>query len=348
MGIPLPADRIFPLRGSSSYRSNPIHPMRYLITLCCVALSLPLYAEPNPERLTEEQLSKVLDELENVEAAVTGKRLSTRSSAVEAFRAASSSDKAAYEFYLACVKELRFDARDARASEFREWKDRNENRMGSDVQMTVMRLQLQYLVLTLRRAEGVEMEKLVPELESFVAGIAANIEELDGGMRELRGSVLGTVFAEAYELNKSLQMKDWSFTPGNISSVYNDAIFPFYRVEHPDLLAGAWDKYIALETQMTAIQQAENPIALENFQTERLPSMKWNRAVDLFENYSQPQGSLEMLAVLQANASHPQASKWVDDFKKRLATSPTQPAEQTIIPAKDAPTKVDANGFDVP
>ncbi len=279
------------------------------------AFTFPAQADP----LTSEQLSKILKELESIEQVVEGKRLSTRSSAVEKFRSASSSDKAAYDFYLDCIKMLRFDERDARFSEFRDWRDKNEARLKQPGTMMAMRLQLQYLVMTLRVAEGVERELIIPELEKFVAGIVANADALEAdGLKTLREGVNRTVFAEAYELNQSLQVSGWSFAPGDVGGVYQSTIFPFYRAERPELLSAAWDRRIDLEKRMTSLTREDDPIALKKFEEERLPRLYWDKAVDVFGSASQQEGAIAMIQLLRGNPDHPDAAKWLSNFKSLL------------------------------
>ncbi len=309
---------------------QPFHPFPSLpVVAAALALGalLPLNAA---ETLTAEQLQKILAELKSIEEVVEGKRLSTRSSAVEMFRSAASSDKAALEFYLKCVKELRFDRHGARFSEFRDWRDKNENRLKDPATLAAMRLQLQYLVLTLRAAEGVEREILVPELEKFVASIVANYENLEGGgLRTLREAVNRTVFAEAYELNQSLQVKNWSYQPGNTASVYENSVFPYFRAEAPAGLSPAWDRRIALEKRITELTREEDTVALEKFEDERLPRLYWAKAADVFQNASQQQGAIAMIQLLRTHADHPDATKWLENLRGLLsaATAPSEPED---------------------
>jgi len=79
-----------------------------------------------PERYGASQRSalagtdpKIIAELDRVEGIVTGKRLEGRRSAVDAFRRAASSDKDAYEFYMACAKQIDFDQQGKSSTEFR-------------------------------------------------------------------------------------------------------------------------------------------------------------------------------------------------------------------------------------
>ncbi len=274
------------------------------------------------EPLTQEQLDAFLEELKAIGEVVEGKRVSTRTSAVEAFREASTSDKAALEFYLKCVKMLRFDSRDAKYTEYRDWRDRNEDKMEEESNLLAMRLQLQYLVMTLRVAEGVDREAIIPELETFITNIVANVEDLEGrGMQTLREEVNRTVFAEAYELNQSLQVENWNYAPGNYAACYEETIFPYFRSEAPEGLADAWDRRIGLEKQYVGITKEDDEVALEKFVSERLPRLYWQKASDLFQSVSQQQGILAMMQILRTHSDHPDATKWLKDLQGLLTAA---------------------------
>jgi len=294
-------------------------------------VSLMLAASGSPvahaETLTPEQLAKILSELKTIEEQVTSTRLKTRTSAVEAFRSAASSDKAVLEFYLTCIKEINFDRKEARASEFRDWREKNEARLKDPATLTAMRLQLQYLVLSLRCAEGVDLETIVPELEAFINNIVSNHQALGDGLNTLKQPVSQTIFAQAYELDQSLRLNDWSYTPGNIDTVYQKTLFPYYRKKHPEMLMTAWDRRIAHETTLFQGENADNAPAQQKFQTERLPRLQWQRASDVFQNASQPQGALAMIQVLKSHPDHPDATEWVNQMKDLLQAPPAAPAK---------------------
>lgn len=287
--------------------------------------------------LSDEQLEKILKHLEGVQEELDGKRVSTRTSAVSAFTTAAASDKAAYEFYLDCHKALKFDAVGAKFTEFRDWRDRNEGKVKTKENLAAMRIQLQYLVLTIRAAEGVDRELIVPEVEQFVTNVVANVEELgSGGMRTLRGSVKGTIFAEAYDLDRSLEVDNWSFAPGDYAGAFEQTIFPFVREEIPTELGATWDRRIALERRHTQITQEDNDIALEKFETERLPRLHWQKAQDLYKSVSQTQGAAGMLKLVQTYPEHPDIADWVKSFRE-LLTAPPIPEGAEVAEPVDVP-----------
>lgn len=272
--------------------------------------------------LTSDQLATLLKELESIEAVVEGKRISNRTSAVEMFREAAASDKAALEFHLKCVKMLRFDSRDAKFTEYRDWREKNEDKLKEKSNLLAMRLQLQYLVLTLRVAEGVDRASIVPELEAFVTNIVAHMEDLEGqGMQTLREPVNRTVFSEAYELNQSLKVDKWSYSPGDYASVYEKTIFPYYRAEKPGELAAVWDRRIGLENQVVEFINEDDPGAMKKHAEERLPRLRWLKAADVFANASQKAGALAMIEILRSDPDHPDATKWLESLQGMLASA---------------------------
>ncbi len=290
----------------------------------------------------------LLLELNTIQEVLDGNRVSLRTSAVATFQAAAANEKAVYEFFLQCHKQLKFDSRDASFSEFRKWRESNEKRMKSKTNLIAMRLQLQYLVLSLRAAEGVKPEVIMPELEIFVANIASHAKDLEsGGMRTLQGSVKKTIFAEAYKLDKSLEMENWSYSPGDYGSVYEKAIFPYIRGAKPETLAATWDRRIGLEKRFLLATQENNPIALQKFDTERLPQLLWQKAVDVYKSFSEQQAAKSMLQMVKVNPDHPNIKKWVDEFRALLAGAKEQNTEtNTENPVQ--PNRNNPLGFENP
>ena len=276
------------------------------------------------EVLSPDQIAKIIAELDKVQGIVTGKRLEGRRSAVDAFRRAAASDKDAYEFYLACAKQINFDQQGKSSTDFRDWKERQEANLKTPSRMAVMRLQLQYLVLTLRVAEGESPLKVLPEVETFLASIISNAENLEGDLGTLqKESVLTTPFGKVYELDQSIKMVDWSYVPGNIGQVYEKFVLPTLKQNHPELVAAAWDRRIQLETQLVQMTKKEDAVALGKFGNETLPRLQFRRAEDTFEVGLQQEASLAMLKLLSDHADHPDASDWIDAFRKLLVPPET-------------------------
>ncbi len=297
---------------------NPFRPS-CLIALgsACVLIASPAPLPAAP--LTQEQIDKILAELDRFEGVVTGKRTAGRRSAVDAFRRASGSDKEAYEFYLACVKELDFDRQGKSFTEFRDWRSRQEDRLKTPSRMAGMRLQLQWLVLTLRAAEGEDRMTVAAEAETFLGKIVANAKSLGPDLQVVqRENVLATPFGRLYELDQSVKLEDWAYSPGNIGQMYERVILPPLRENAPAHIAAAWDRRIQLETEMIRGLRTDDPAALEQFTKETLPRLKWQRAADLFQHGEQQEGALAMVKLIGDYPEHPDAAEWITGFRRML------------------------------
>lgn len=287
--------------------------------LCVVALFLFPGFVAKADPLSGDMVDDFLKELDDIEEVVNGNRIANRTTAVEMFQAAAASDKSAVDFYLKCVKMLRFDSRDAKFSEYRDWREKNEDRLKNDSYILALRLQLQYLVLTLRVAEGVDREAIIPELEQFVTNIVANVEQLEGaGWQTLREPVNRTAFAEAFELNQSLEVSEWHYSPGEFAKVYEQTIFPFIRNQAPAELPATWDRRIQLETKLLELTQPDNELALEKFSEERLPRLRWEQAEDVFVHTSESGGATAMMQLLRQHSDHPDATKWLKSARELI------------------------------
>ena len=172
------------------------------------------------QKLSPSEREEFLLEIEKLEEAVNEKRIGNRKAAVAAFTQASSSDKTAFDFFLECNKLLNFEYKSH--AEYRTWRERAENRNKNKGSMLAFQIQLSHLILSLRYAEGVELEDLMPEIEALVDQVVKNFEELEkSGMNITRENAKQSVFSKVYSLDQSMNLEDWCFQPGDYNAMYN-------------------------------------------------------------------------------------------------------------------------------
>ncbi|MEM9283319.1 MAG: hypothetical protein AAGA96_15970 [Verrucomicrobiota bacterium] len=299
---------------------------KFFILKCILGVATLCPTSSKADSLTGDERGTILLELNDIEDVLDGKQLSVRMSAAQTFQAASASQEAAWEFYLKCHKTLNFDSKDASYSEYRNWRERQEDRVKTEANVAAMRMQLQYLVLSMKAAEAAEIDSIIPELEQFVSTMVANSENLS--MKTMQESVKKTIFAQAYHLDKSLELESWSFSPGNYGEVYQETVFPHFRATAPQELAAAWDRRIALESGLVSRHQAENADALDRYQKDRLPTLHWQKAMDVFAFVSQKEGSSAMLQLVRNHPDHPNIRNWVENFRKLLYESTTSASDE--------------------
>ncbi len=239
-------------------------------------------------------------------------------SALAAFRAASASNTAAYEFFTECYKKINFDEQERKYSDYREWKSDKGKELRSAEHCTALRFQLQWIVLAIRAANAEDLGELIPSITAYMDSVSENEEGMGVYFRLLRQPVTQSVFAEVYGLDTGLaSLKSFEFTPANFDGIFEKTILPYYRaVEEVDPLIAAWDKRIFFDAKRTAEVKLEK--VKEDYLTERLPAMKWRKWSDVLAMGERARALPEMMAILKANIRHDKAREWIADLEATL------------------------------
>lgn len=293
-----------------------------------------------------EALLETLAKLrENAESKVDGKIRT----ALAAFRNAAGSDDAAIELYLNCMELVNFDEQKKKAADFREWKRKESEKLSDPALRVALRLQLRWLILTLQSVpEDADRLKLGAEARQLMDSIFSEADKLSSQEGLLGQSVMGTVFARAYEITQT-KVENWPQSPIQIEGIYSQIILPPLRnSSRLDELQSAWIKRIKQEGAvaqhwskkgdddrkgLSGAASAISP-AYEKFLETTQPKLQWDMEVDLYRAGDESGAASRMLAHLQKHIAHPSAKGWSDELVQLL--SPTAPAG-TAAPAEAGP-----------
>ncbi|MDC0048267.1 hypothetical protein OAL09_02885 [Verrucomicrobia bacterium] len=283
-------------------------------------LSSLLLAQDQP--LTPTEKAQMLKTIKDIKGNVKKGRFGVHASAISAFRAASSSPISAYEFYLKCYKEINFTRKGAKESEYRDWKSKNKDNLSSREHSTARRLQLQFLVLTLRAAqipEDKSKESLVPELTTLMDNCLSAYPYLGKSKRILSSGATGSTFAEVYDLQSTLTaLRNWPRAPMDISGIYESTIFPIYRrPERVKELTAAWDKRISQE--ITLVAATDSTEAEINFTNKTLPKLKWAKYLDLLRAGKKRVALTAMVSLVKSNPDHQDIDAWLEELEGYLS-----------------------------
>ena len=234
--------------------------MRTLNTLPAIAFSaiLLVYGSSSAQSLTPAEKTKVDQMIAELHQKLHGGSATNNSRAVSTLQAILKSPKATYQYYMACIKELQFDAVGKREAEWREWRERNEDRIKSTEHVAALQYQARFLLLTLavslERGEAAGVKKVMPLLIDYYDDLAGDFDKLEGQQRILITPALESVFAERLKLTLTMpSLETWIDAPLPVSRVYEGVILPHFRKEknHPAIQA-AWDKRIVHESKTLA------------------------------------------------------------------------------------------------
>ncbi len=309
-------------------------PLSLVTLVACLSFSArPLQAE----KIEPEKVPALLDALSVLEAQIRQAGAQRNFMAMEHFRAAAASEKDAIEFYLKCYKELYFTRDDAKEADWRTWRDRNEARLKDKGFALALKLQLQYLILTLQVQEADDIGTMIPSISRFIESIAASLEILGDQIRILREPVIGSVFAKVYMLDQTLELGDWASAPLNLPEMFGKTIIPYLVKNRPDQVSTAWDSRIRFEHKLVEFE--ESPALELKFQTEILPDLRWQKAQDLFDAGLETTAVENMLATLKAHPTHPSAPTWLRELRSILevAVYPNPKVPDPVTPAPTAP-----------
>lgn len=289
--------------------------------------------------LTPEQLLNITKQLEQIEQQINKNRGDALNTALTQFRSAMASDKSAIDLYQNCIKLVNFERKDLKGSDFQTWKDRNENQLKDPDFAAAIRLQLEYLVLSLQAQQTDNLAPLIPAVQAFLSKAVNTVQETTkhsasgavqrgGGrlMEILNRSVSNSIFSQAYQLENHLNNKDWEYTPLNIGSIYSKIIFPSYLENKPQELPVQWDNRINGELALRKALQSETEFKV--YYTEQYPRLQWAKAQFLFsKNINSLQSLADMLKIVRENPTHPNAGEWLQQLRQNVnASQPNDPS----------------------
>lgn len=311
-------------------------------------------APGNGRRLSDAQVAGLLEQLATLREQLETGKGGNNAKALELFRQAAASDKAALDLYLACVKADQFDKEERRESEFRDWKNGNDSFHESKEHLAVLRLQLHYLVATIEVARAEKLADAIPAVEDYLDFLFAvekatlYPKDLDGRnvgrLRQVADQpILSTAFARRYKLDLTLTPPEgWPEGPGNVAQLFDGILMPYYREAGMSAaLMGAWDRRIAQAKALAALHQEEEDLrAYNRFVEEHLPRLLWGQARDRFLHQDQFGGAQDLLAVIKENLAHPDAGAWLSEFQAIVEQGGSRPSSNPDPddgPATDAP-----------
>lgn len=316
--------------------------MRIFAVLLAAAMML---GQAHAQILTDSDREVLLGNLEKLREAAVSKVDGKYRVALTAFRNAMSSDDLALELYLNCYEKVNYTEQQKKTQDFREWKRKEADRLADPAFRKALRIQLDWLVLTLEAAaEKPDMAQLTRHAEAIVDAIFVDAARFASQEQFLSQPVTSSVFARVYELTH-VKAANWPSSPTALEQFYNQVVLPpLQDPSHLPALRAAWIKRIQQECTKREFWGAEgnkkpssgnSPTPdYEKFLAETLPQLEWDMELDLFNHGDESAAALRMLAIIEKNINHPSAREWSQQFKTLLQpkTKPAPPATAGAAP----------------
>lgn len=305
-----------------------------------IAVAAAVIPAVRADSLSTTDREVLLERLEKIRNSANEKIESRYRIAINAYQAAASSNEAATEFFLKCVEKIEFTDQNRRNADFREWKHKEDDKLKSVGHAAALRLQLRWLILTLRAtSEQADRKQLAGEAAAMLEAIGSDYRSLKPYQNILSQGVLGSIFAKAYDLG-DVKLEKWPQAPLPVGQVFDQLLMPPHRnLAGLATLKELWNRRIQMEIAMKNESTPENQgesrrigtkDALQspetkNFRENDLPKLKWQMETDLFKSGDESGAAVRMLQQIESLPTHESARDWTDQLSKLLSPPQATP-----------------------
>lgn len=294
-------------------------------------LLVSVQAQGNGElALSDSDRMALIEKIEKIEKASSDRVTGLYLTAINSYRGAVRSDAETMKLYLNCYEKINFEEKNLKSSDFRDWKKKNEEKLGSGSFRMALRLQLAWLLLSIETAsrDG-DVTEMGPKAVAHLNTIFENAKFLEGNQKVLKESALNSVFSKSYELN--INIEGWPKSGLDIDGIYEKLIMPPLRntgdttglrtawmskIKHLGQSVSLWSKRTG-----TSIGMKDSLISpdVKSFQQSTRPQLIWDMEKDCFETGDERGASLNMIKHLETYVSHKNAPKWIEEFQAYVA-----------------------------
>lgn len=282
----------------------------------------------------------LLKELERLEQSHKDKVADEQKSVGETLTKALASPKFLLDLYQEAVFATKFEGAKKDNTEFKKWKNTQDDTLKADDFQAALALHANYLNLTFLRASGEKEAKLVEALIQHVLKVwmleikhdlhkRANAELVDRPVNQ-------GVLARRYHLGPKLggpqdgeklreQDKNWEWLPAKTDGMLDKTVFPFLRTNRSPLLISLWDKRIANETARAKRVGLSDQVSQLTQQT--LPRLNWQRASDLVLLGKETEGFSTMLGILRQYTNHIDFDTFAGELRSLLTNGAAKSIE---------------------
>ena len=286
-------------------------------------------------QLSELDRELLLEKLKKIQESSNKTVQGRYSVAVTALKGAVNSDGAALELYLKCYEKVHFTDQALKSQDYREWKRRNKDRHDEPGFKRALRHQIAWLLTTIDVASNPKMrENMSEKAIATLDRIFLDADTLDGFQGILGQSALGSVFAKAYDLDKSVKIQDWPKGPLEIDSMYEMIVMkPLRNRESISKLKEAWSSRIKHEGLVHQLWGREGTVGrdrkpeFEQWMGQGRINLLWLMETDLYAAGDEKAAALRMLDHLEKYLSHSSAPQWIIEFTNLVNGLPAREAE---------------------
>lgn len=286
------------------------------------------------------QAAKLLDQLDKMAKDRSKKKDSSVKQLLSLVERSAANPQEAMQAYMEAYRDVELAGKVSQAQDWQAWKDKNSELFVTKEFRGALQLHLQYMLLTIKRAQSKEPADFVVPSIAYLKELAAweiesskaaEVNELmqaaqaqggkkaggpkgggkgNGGAQILKESVANSVFAKAWNLAPFISgLQGWEMTPSNAEGILEQNIRAVYRPKKDPKILETWDWQIQMEE--ARLENAKKTHLKETFRTRRLPELEMKKGADRAKIGQPVEAASDAMKILSNNMDHPSFEKWV-------------------------------------
>ncbi len=282
------------------------------------------------QEITAEEKETMLAKIETMESKVLGLNQSSQQNAIATFRAAMTSDTAAFKLYMDCKKAIDLEEKKKKISDVQEDMRKFKEKTSKEFKRA-LKYQLFWLVYSLEAARNPDArmqsaQKLVECLANIVNDAKSLNRATTLGGKPLKQDPFSSVFAKAYKVDH-LKPESWPSSPLDFGGLYKGLIMQDL-IERGELKTARQQWMSRLHAERSLIEAyADDPdstkfgdasVALEKYLEDRVPVLMWEGEQILYNGGDKRNAVIAMFGILEKYPTHPNYLEWIEWFKGAL------------------------------
>jgi hypothetical protein len=231
------------------------------------------------------------------------------------------------------------------------------------------RLHFQWMLITLQRANDVEVKDLLPRVIAHtreVAGLRTALDVLQekinrekeqvGGNKAksrerqkddeaakrlaediLKASVMAGPVASAWRITEVATVPQWEASAGDMDGIFKSVIIPEMERQRDVRVLEYWDMKVARERER--VEKTKDPVQIDRFNTILRPEILWEKAEEANKLGLRNRALSEMMMLIKSAPAHPRFGQWLKRIEEIVAPPAAAPAP-TATAAPAAPASV--------
>ena len=272
----------------------------------------------------------VLKELQKIKGSRETNLKSQLNQIFQTVKSAASNGTEAIDLYLQAEFSTQFNGQNQDKVQFLEWKKKQSDKLKSKTFQEALRLYLSYLALTIQSSMGTKNEEMIQPLINYTVMASPEIEFLTDGDEFMKRPLDNSLIVRYLGLTLTPQTS-WINTPGNLDEMYSEVIMPDFRLKKSPQAIEYWNRQI--EKESNSIENEKRVFQVDQFTRIRKPALLWNKALEFYLIGQKNRGITEMLSVIKAYPTHPDAAGWVTKLEEYIATQTPLPSSAPLPPS---------------